>query len=179
METNDERGAMSLPYRHAARDAAIVAATLALWWLDAATRAGGGLAALLVAALAGAMTAYCGYLVHEWGHLLGALSARSVVHLPESVLSVFLFQFDSDRNGREQFLRMSMGGFVASIISIAFLLAVLPLQATSGQVALGLVVLGVVATFILEVPVAWLVAHGAPIPRGAAYRSSANTGTTA
>jgi len=170
---------MTLPYRHAARDAAIGLVTLALWWLDARMQVAGGLAALTVAVLAGVMTAYCGYLVHEWGHLLGALSAGSVVHLPERVLSVFLFQFDSDRNSREQFLRMSMGGFVASAATIAILFAILPLQATSGRLAAFLVVLGVVATFILEVPVAWRVAHGAPIPRGAAYRSSADAGTTA
>jgi hypothetical protein len=49
---------------------------------------------------------------------------------------------------------------------------VLPLQAWSGRIAMALVFLGVVATFILEVPVAWRVAHGAPIPHGTAYRSS-------
>jgi hypothetical protein len=165
-------GRFQLPCKHAARDALILVATLALWRLDAKMRASGGLPALLVAALAGAMTAYCGYLVHEWGHLLGALSGRSVVHMPPSVFSVFLFQFDSDRNSREQFLRMSMGGFIASAAAIAVLWMALPLDACSGQIAMFLVVLGVVATFILEVPVAWRVARGAPIPRGAAYRSS-------
>jgi hypothetical protein len=90
------------------------------------------------------------------------------------VFSVFLFQFDSDRNSREQFLRMSMGGFVASVAAIVFLLLVLPLHATSGRIAMLLVAIGVVATFILEVPVAWRVAHGAPIPRGAAYHSSSS-----
>src|SRR6185295_9160157 len=107
-----------------------------------------------------------------WGHLLGALAADGVVHLPERVLSVFLFQFDSDRNSRRQFLQMSMVGFVASALVIALLVAVLPLQAWSGRIAIFLVLLGVVATFILEVPVAWRVARGAPLTRGAAYRSS-------
>jgi hypothetical protein len=70
---------------------------------------------------------------------------------------------------------MSMGGFVASAVTILFLVMVLPLDAWSGRIAMLLVVLGVVATFILEVPVAWRVAHGASIPRGAAYRSSDET----
>jgi hypothetical protein len=161
-----------LPVAHAARDGLVVLVTLSLWWLDSELRAGGGVAALAIAALAGVMTALCGYLVHEWGHLLGALSARSVVHLPDTVASVFLFRFDSDRNGRRQFLRMSMGGFVASALVIAVLIAVLPLSALSGKIAMLLAVLGVAATFVLEIPVAWRVAQGAPIPRGAAYESS-------
>lgn len=162
-----------IPWKHALRDLAVVGVTLAVWAIDAQVRReGAGGWSVPVALLAGALTAYSGYLVHEWGHLLGALSARSVVHLPDRVLSVFLFQFDSDRNDRRQFLRMSMGGFVASAVAVAFLIAVLPLQAWSGRIAMLLVLLGVVATFILEVPVAWRVARGAPIPHGAAYRSS-------
>jgi hypothetical protein len=163
-----------LPYKHAVRDGSIVMITLVVWGLDAQLRSAGGGVAFLVAFIAAALTTYCGYLVHEWGHLFGALSARSVVHLPDNALSVFLFQFDSDRNDRRQFLRMSMGGFVASALTIVLLLAVLPLHAWSGQIAIFLVFLGVVATFILEVPVAWRVAGGAPIPRGVAYRSSAD-----
>lgn len=164
---------LRLPAGHAVRDAWIILATLLVWWIDAGLRAQGGAVSLAVATLAGVMTALCGYLVHEWGHLLGALSARSVVHLQDRIASVFLFQFDSDHNDRSQFLRMSMGGFVASALMIALLVAVLPLEAIAGKIAMLLVVLGVVATFLLEVPVAWRVAHGAPLPRGAAYRSSA------
>ena len=169
-----------IPWKHALRDTAIVIATLVIWALDARMRSAElSASAFAVALLAGVMTAYSGYLAHEWGHLLGALSAGSVVHLPERVLSVFLFQFDSDRNNRAQFLRMSMGGFVASVLVIALLLALLPLQAWSGRIAMFLVLLGVIATFILEVPVAWRVAHGAAIPRGAAYRSSGDANVPA
>jgi hypothetical protein len=165
----------SIPWKHLVRDAAVIAATLAIWRVDAVLREGAqGTAALAVAALAGVMTAYSGYLVHEWGHLLGALSAGSVVHRPERVFSIFLFQFDSDRNDRRQFLRMSMGGFAASAVSIVLLTLTLPLHAWSGTIAISLVMLGVIATFILEVPVAWQVGRGAPIPRGVAYRSSAD-----
>jgi F0F1-type ATP synthase assembly protein I len=171
--------AQRLPYKHAVRDGLVAVATLSLWWVDAGLQSRGGGLALLVALLAGVMTAYCGYLVHEWGHLLGALSAGSVVHLPRRLFSVFLFRFDSDLNDRRQFLRMSMGGFIASALVVALLLAVLPLDARSGQIALALVLLGVVATFVLEVPVAWRVARGAPLPRGAAYRSSAGARTAA
>ena len=122
------------------------------------------------------MTAVCGYLVHEWGHLVGAWAGGSVVHLPESAASTFLFRFDSDRNTREQFLRMSWGGFIASGISIVVLLLVLPLDTWAARVALLLVAAGVAATLILEVPPFRRVARGAPIPTGAAYRSAADEG---
>jgi hypothetical protein len=163
--------------RLALRDLAIAAATLGLWALDARLRgAGGGLAAA-VAIVTGALTAVCGYLAHEWGHLAGALSAGAVVHPGERATSLFLFRFDSSRNGREAFLRMSYGGFAASALAVVALLALLPLRALSGQVALALVALGVGATFVVEVPVAWRVARGAPLPTGAAYASGEDVGS--
>lgn len=160
--------------RLALRDATIATATLAVWALDARLRAEGGLAVAggIAAVAAGASTALCGFLLHEWGHLLGALSAGAVIHPASRVASVFLFRFDVSRSTRAQFLRMSWGGFAASALAVAVLLAVLPLGALSGQVALGLVSLGVVATFVLEIPVAWRVARGGALPTGAAYAST-------
>jgi hypothetical protein len=162
--------------RLAARDAAIAAATLVVWALDARLRADGGpaVAAGIAAVAAGVLTALCGFLLHEWGHLLGALSSGAVVHPAPRAASVFLFRFDVSRSTRAQFLRMSWGGFAASAVAVALLLAVLPLDALSGQVALGLVALGVIATFVLEIPVAWRVARGGPLPTGAAYASAAS-----
>jgi hypothetical protein len=163
---------MSIPRAHVLRDAAIVLLTFLLWAADAALRESGGVVATAVACLAGALTAACAFLVHEWGHFLGARLARSVVHLPATPWSVFLFRFDTDQNGREQFIAMSLGGFAASALSIAVLLLVLPLHALSGWVAFGLSGLGVVATFVLEVPTFVRVRRGDPFPRGAAYVSA-------
>ncbi len=157
---------MTVPWKHALRDLALVSLTLGLWASGAAG------AAWPVAVLAGALTAVCGYLVHEWGHLAGAWLGGSVVHLPATPLSTFLFNYDSDRNGREQFLVMSCGGFLASAVMVALFLALLPLDALAGRVALGLTLLGVVATVVLELPPAWRVYQGGPIPRGLSYHSS-------
>ena len=156
---------MSFPWKHALRDAAVVAATLAVWRIE-----GGGTA---TAVGAGVLAALCGYLVHEWGHLGGAWLSGSVVHLPESVFSTFLFHYDSDRNRREQFLAMSCAGFVATGLVVALFVAVLPLDSLAGRVALGLTALGVLATVVLEFPPAWRVLRGGSIPRGVAYHSEA------
>ena len=40
-----------------------------------------------------------------------------------------------------------------------------------GQVALGITLLGVLATVVLEFPPAWKVLRGGPLPRGVAYHS--------
>jgi hypothetical protein len=159
-------------WKLAARDLAFVVATLAVWRLDAAVRDGDGVLPLAAGVTAGALATVAGYLAHEWGHLPAALASGSVVHLPERVASVFLFHYDVSRNGRRQFLVMSCGGFVASALVIALFLVALPLDALAGRVTLGLTLLGVAATLILEIPPAWRVYRGGPLPTGVAYRSS-------
>lgn len=158
--------------RLALRDAGVLLATLAFWAADALLPNDGGASAMMVAVLAGSLTALTGYLVHEWGHLLAARATGSIVHLPERLASVFLFRFDADRNSRAQFLAMSLGGFVASGLSVALLLEILPLDTTAGVIALVLTALGVLATIVLEFPTFYRVARGAEIPNGAAYVSS-------
>ena len=160
-----------MPRSLALRDVAILLLTLAAWRLDAALRGDGGALAAAAALVAGTLAAVCGYLAHEWGHFVGARLGGAVVHPARRVGSLFLFQLDTDRSGRAAFLAMSLGGFAASAAVIVLLVLALPLAALSGRVALALAGLGVVATFVLEVPVAWRVARGAPLPRGVVYRS--------
>lgn len=160
---------MSMMPKLLLRDLAIVAATVALVSWSHGLQAAGAALHWPLAILAGALVAVSGYLAHEWGHLLGALSRGSRVELPPQLAAVFLFKFDSDRNDRRQFLAMSMGGFISSILVVALLLSLLDLHYWADRIALGLVVLGVIATFILEVPGAWKVYKGAPLPHGAAF----------
>lgn len=151
------------------RDLALLVATGCVWKVAARLQAEPGGLATVLGVAAGFLAGLCGFLAHEWGHLLGALTAKSVVHYPRRVASVFLFHFDSERNDRSQFLSMSMGGFGASILVIGMFLAFLPFGTTAGRVAIVLLGLGVAATLALEVPTAWRVARGAPLPRGAVY----------
>ena len=159
----------SIPWKHALRDLGLVALTLLVWRLDASARASGSVLEWGTAPLAGALTAIAGYLFHEWGHLTAARATGSVVRLPESASEIFLFNFHSDRNSARQFLAMSMGGFIASAVSVVFLLVVLPLDTLAGKIALALVALGVLATAVLELPPFFKVMRGAPLPRGTAY----------
>jgi hypothetical protein len=158
---------MRVPWPHARRDLALAALTLAVWRLDAAAR--GGVLEWLTAILAGTLTAICGYLFHEWGHLAAALLAKSEVRLPERASEIFLFNFDVDRNNPRQFTAMSLGGFVASTIAIVFLLRVLPPGVLATKISLALVALGVLATAVLELPPFFRVLRGGPLPRGVAF----------
>jgi len=160
-----------MPWPHAIRDLVFLGIAFLLWQIEASLGTG-SVASILVSVTAGAATAFCGYLIHEWGHLIGARLGHSVVRLPASPTEVFLFNFDSDRNGRTQFLIMSMGGYIASVIVIWFLLTTLSLTTIAGAVAIGLTAAGVVATAVLEIPPFVHVWRGGAIPRGGAYVSS-------
>jgi hypothetical protein len=166
----------SIPWKHAARDLLLVALTLFAWRLDGDARAAGSGLQWLTAPVAGALTAIAGYLFHEWGHLAGARLSGATVRLPARASEIFLFNFHSDRNSPRQFLAMSMGGFIASAISIVFLLYVLPLDTLAGKLGIALVALGVLATAVLELPPFFKVMRGAPLPRGTAYVSDEPSG---
>lgn len=165
---------MRIPWPHARRDLVILALTLVAWRIDASVR--GGSAEWITATLAGTLTAICGYLFHEWGHLAAALASKSRVRLPERTSEIFLFNFDVDRNEPRQFTTMSLGGFLASAIAIVFLLLVLPAGALATTISLTLVALGIIATAVLELPPFFRVLRGGPMPRGLAYVSDDNRG---
>lgn len=153
---------MPIITRLVVRDAVLVLAALQLWQYSHVLDAQGTRWATPVAILAGLMIPVAGFLAHEWGHLLGAWASRSHVHMPRSVFTVFLFEFRPEENSRAQFLSVSYGGFLASALVVALLLWVLSFNHLADRVALGLTVLGVLATFILEIPPAWRVYRDHP-----------------
>lgn len=155
------------------RDGAFVIATAVLWAVLLGMDGTAGPAIVALNVIVGLMTVVVGYLTHEWGHLLGCWSRGSVVRMPDRVTSAFLFNFDVGRNDRRQFNAMVAGGFIASIVFVVLLAAVLPLNLLAGKIAMGLTVIGVIATFVLEVPTAWRVFRGGAMPQqGPAFVSS-------
>jgi hypothetical protein len=158
--------------RFALRDLVIALTSGGLWWLDAVARARGteGAAATILAVLAGLSAVGCGFLMHEWGHLAGALASGARVEFPAHVASLYLFKFDVVHNDRRQFLAMSYGGYIASLVAAALLVSFLPSAALSGKVGLALTALGLVAGFAAELPITLRVLRGGPLPsEGAVY----------
>jgi hypothetical protein len=141
------------------RDGGFTLLTVASWLL--LVERGGGMALNVVVGL---MTVVAGYLAHEWGHLIGAWTRKSRVVIPKWT-SPFLFNFDVARNTNRQFNAMAMGGFIASIVFVVLIAATLPMHLLASKIAASLTVIGVIATLILEVPTAWRVFRGAPLPQ--------------
>ena len=154
----------------AGRDALLIALALLLWqWTIEAGKPhdAGGYALHVGTAL---LTVLCGYLIHEWGHLIGAWLVDSRFFLPENIVaSPFLFRFDNVRNTRRHFTWMVWGGFISSALLVLLLVIALPKELLAAQIALGLTAIGVLATFVIEVPEFWRVLRGAPLPDGAAF----------
>lgn len=115
------------------------------------------------------LTTLVGFLVHEWGHLLGAFAWRAKVHAPHRWYELFLFHFDGRSNNAPQFIAMSVGGFIASGLVVVTMLALLPLGTLGGILALVFGGLGVLATFVLEFPTTWRVMRGGELPSGFVY----------
>jgi F0F1-type ATP synthase assembly protein I len=155
---------MPITLKLAFRDIAVILAAIALWQFSHQLDAGGAGGRIPVAILAGIMIPVAGFLAHEWGHLIGAWAGGSTVHMPRSVFTLFLFDYQPAENSRAQFLRLSCGGFIASGLVVVLLLAVLSLDHLADQIALGLTLLGVIATFVIELPPAWRVYKGGPLP---------------
>ncbi|NGY05683.1 hypothetical protein [Solimonas terrae] len=167
MNADDSRMPVSLVLR----DLLVIALSIFLWQWSHALHDAGAASAMAVAIVAGLLLPVSAYFVHEWGHLSGALASGSRVHFPRNAVAVFLFRFDVDQNDRRQFLAMSVGGYVASLVVVALLLATLQLRYLADQIALTLTAIGVLATFILELPPFYKVWRGAPLPHGAAFVS--------
>lgn len=161
--------AARMPASIVLRDLLVIALSVVLWQWSHPLRDSGAAGAMAVSIIAGVLLPVSAYFVHEWGHLCGALASGSRVHFPRNAIAVFLFRFDVDQNDRRQFLAMSAGGYIASLLVVALLLATLNLHYLADQIALTLTVIGVSATFILELPPFWKVWHGAPLPHGAAF----------
>lgn len=160
---------MATPARRLAalalRDALWLLLTAGVWVQALAQPAHLGWAA--GAALA---TAFSGYLLHEWGHWLGAQLRRCAIEYPATPFETFfLFRFRREDNTRGQFFSMALGGFAASILTVIALLLWLPKGVLATQLTLLLTGLGVLATLVIEVPEFWRVWRGGPIPSGAAF----------
>ena len=135
-----------------ARDLAILGVALVAWQLAAPLSAGTGAVSDVSGVLLGLLFGAGAFLLHEWGHLLGALATGSAVKPPASLRSPFVFSYESRTNSRRQFLAMSFAGFAATALVVWVAYAVLPSGLLATRVARGLVVFLTFLTVVLEVP---------------------------
>ncbi len=128
-----------------------------------------GTAATRLAQIAGALTVLSAFLLHEWGHWLGARWAQAQIYAPGFIASPFLYNFDAQENTRAQFLLTSVSGFAATGLFLLFFFFGLPADHPGTTIArYGGVALATL-TLVFEVPIAIAVALGRPVPHVALF----------
>ena len=148
----------------ALRDAVFLAVAVALWQLAAQRTAADDVLADFAGLLLGLAVGAGGYLLHEWGHLLGAFATRSRVAAPETLWSPFLFSFDSKQNDLRQFGVMSAGGFAATALVIFAFYSYLPDGLLATRIARGVVLVGAFLTVVIELPLVGYALLGRGLP---------------
>jgi len=139
----------------AARDVLVVSVAAWLVHLDAVLRPTGSPMVLAIAT--GVLITVSGFYAHEWGHYLAARFAGAKPVPSASPLSIYLFELDENACTRRQWLTMSAGGYLATLVALPIILSIIDVHVLSGQVALVLTSLGVLATFGLELPITYRV----------------------
>lgn len=134
------------------RDLAIVGVAAALWWLLAGFSADVGPLADFSGVLVGMAIGLIPFVLHEWGHLVGAVASGSTVVPPTKLATPYLFSFDSKQNSRKQFLAMSFAGWAVSAAVAWAIYALLPGDLLATRVARGVVVLAIGLIVLIEVP---------------------------
>ena len=143
---------MGLFVKFAFRDLGIIAATGVLWWGWADATGDSGLLSDLVGLLLGLAFGGSVFLIHEWGHWLGAVWGRSDIQAPASLRSFYLFSYNSKTNNRKQFLIMSLSGFVVTGLAIAVALGPLDQPLQAARVARGSIAFLASLTLFIEIP---------------------------
>jgi len=151
--------------RFAVRDLTIIAVAIGLWWLLAQRSSGVGVTADFAGVTAGLMLGACAYLLHEWGHLLGALATRSRLKAAQSLRAAFIFSFDSKQNSLAQFLVMSFSGFAATAAVVWAFYVYLPDGLLATRVARGVVLLLAFGGLAVEFPLVLFALRKRAIPR--------------
>ncbi len=114
------------------------------------------------------ITTAAAFLVHEWAHWLAGRLAGARMRLNTRIGSVFLFTFDS-RNSIRQFQWMSAGGLIGSAILVAFMTVFLPRSILATWVTFALTGIGVLITFVVELPELVTVSRSGRYPESFAY----------
>lgn len=142
--------------RFAIRDTLLVAAVIGFWLVASPRTAANTPVADFLGLLAGLGVGLGFYLLHEWGHLVGAFATSACVYPGPTLSSRSLFSFDSKRNDRQQFMIMSVGGFVVTGLAFWTAYALLPEGLFATRVARGAVGVLTFLALFLELPlVVW------------------------
>lgn len=171
--------------KFALRDAGIIAVAAALWWLLAERSAGVSMLADFSGFVVGVLFGVVAFVLHEWGHVVGAWFSGSTMTVNHNLRSPYIFSYDSSDNTLRQFVVMSIGGFVVTAVLVAAYYFYLPDDLLASRVARGGVLFLAFLGVVLEVPLLLFALLSKTVPEVAAVRvqasrdgaSSARTGS--
>lgn len=90
---------------------------------------------------------------HEWGHFAGARLSRSYSPMVRKPVNAFIFGFIFEKNTREQFLAMSIGGPVGNWLLVLLVLVFVPFDAWSRAMLFAVVTAHAISVSVFEVPI--------------------------
>ncbi len=98
-----------------------------------------------------------GYIVsvlfHEWGHFIGARLAGSYSPMVREPRGAFIFGFRFDKNTRDQFLAMSLGGIGANWLLVLLVVLLVPMDSWSRAALLAIVTAQAISVTVFEGPI--------------------------
>lgn len=100
-------------------------------------------------------------LFHEWGHFAGARWSGSYSPLVRKPDGIFIFGFNFEKNSRQQFLAMSLGGILANWLLVLLVLVLVPLDTWSRAALFAIVTAQAIAVTVFEGPIVHRVTSGA------------------
>lgn len=154
-----------IPARFIVREIGLVLLAAAAWWIYGRMVGQPAWMQIAFGIVTAALTLIPAALTHEWGHLIGARLGGSVVRFPEGWVAKLLFDFDIERNDRRQFLLMSFGGYVGSLIGVVALWLLLPPGELPTWISMAGAAVGLTVQLLVEGPHTLQVLRGGPIPQ--------------
>lgn len=134
------------------RDCLVLGTTLLFWYFARDTHP----------LTTGILTGVCALLLHEYGHLFGAVKSQAVI-TPAPLWSPFIFNLNPNDNNRRQQLSTSCWGFVATAVFVTAFTLFLP-NTPAGKIALFIGLGLATLTVVIEFPIAWRMARGKSVP---------------
>lgn len=132
------------------------------WGAADAWAATSDLALASVIAVANAVVA--GYVIsvlfHEWGHFAGARMAGSYSPMVREPAGAFIFGFSFEKNSREQFLKMSLGGIGANWLLVLLIIALVPLDTASRAALFAVALAQAISVTVFEGPIVVRATYG-------------------
>lgn len=92
-------------------------------------------------------------LFHEWGHFAGARLAGSYSPMVRKPTGVFIFGFNFEKNTRDQFISMSLGGPIANWVLVILVFILLPMDSAGRVMLFAVTLANAISVCVFELPI--------------------------